>query len=157
MVLATESQASKSSHSDANGAVQGKSRKKRAALVLVAALAGAAGSYTILGNAAADTEPERGAVLELDAITLNLADGRFLKLAFAMQLTKEASEGGEGEEGPSGARAVDLAIAQFSNGRIAELNSAKAREKAKADLLRAVTEAYHGDVMDLYFTQFLTQ
>ena len=77
-----------------------------------------------------------------------------------MRLSKEASEGGGhsgGSDGPSGAQAVDLAIAQFSNRRIAELYSTKAREKAKSDLLRAVTEAYHGDVVDLYFTQFVTQ
>jgi flagellar protein FliL len=117
--------------------------------------------YATIGDGAgANTEPELGAGLELDSLTLNLADGRFLKLAFALQLTKEASEGGGhggGGDGPSGAQAVDLAIAQLSNRRIAELNSTKAREKAKADMLRAVAEAYRGDVVDLYFTQFVTQ
>ena len=63
--------------------------------------------------------------------------------------------GGHGE--PDGSHALDLAISQFSGKSIAELADHKAREKAKEKLLHSVEEAYHHEVMDIYFTEFVMQ
>ncbi|HET9443508.1 MAG TPA: hypothetical protein VFO65_09305, partial [Acidimicrobiales bacterium] len=51
------------------------------------------------GEVEGEHEPEPGEILVLDPITLNLADGRFLKVGLALQLPKP--EGKDGEEGGS--------------------------------------------------------
>jgi flagellar FliL protein len=40
---------------------------------------------------------------------------------------------------------------------MAELSSAAGRKKAKHELVEQVTEAYEGEVMDIYFTEFVMQ
>lgn len=138
-----------------------KSKKKLIILVAVFAVAGAAYLFVLKPKPAAPTEPVPGAVVKLDPLTLNLEGGHYLKLSMALQFTEAASGGGGGHGGgaeePDGSQALDLAIAQLSNKKIAELNSAAARDKAKAHLLEAVAEAYHHDVMDIYFTEFVMQ
>jgi flagellar protein FliL len=136
-----------------------KSKKKLIIIVLVLVLAGA-GAYVMLGKGkkpAAPPAPVAGTVLALDSVTLNLADGRYLKLGMALQFTKEASVSGEGTAPLDGSKALDLAIAQLSDRQIISLNSAAARSKAKATLMKAITKAYDGAVMDVYFTEFVMQ
>jgi flagellar FliL protein len=134
-----------------------KGRKKKLPILAMALVLLGAGAYLFLGRSGSDVPPppEPGQVLKLDPITLNLADGHFLKLGLALQFTT-AAEGGHGG-GPDGSRALDLAIEQLSNRKIVELNSAKARTKAKKQLAEAVEEAYHHAVMDIYFTEFVMQ
>lgn len=133
-----------------------RSRKKVLIVALVLLLVGA-GAYLKLGKAGpADAAPKPGIVLKLEPITLNLAEGHYLKLTLALQFTADAGGGAHGEK-PDGSRALDLAIAQLSNRRIVELNSAGARTKVKAELMRAIGEAYDHDVMDVYFTEFVMQ
>lgn len=130
------------------------SRKKLIALLVVLALIAGAG-YFFLRPADAAHEPEpKGPVLKLESITLNLEDGHFLKLGMALQFSAEAA--GE-EEAPDGAQALDLAIDQLSNRKLAELNSTAARNIAKDRLVRAISKAYHGEVTDVYFTEFVMQ
>jgi flagellar protein FliL len=136
-----------------------KSKKKLLIIVLVLVLAGA-GAYMMLGKskkAAAPVAPVKGTVLALDSITMNLADGRFLKLGMALQFTQEGSVSGEGHAALDGSQALDLAIAQLSNKPIISLNSAAARFQAKEKLVKAITKAYDGAVMDVYFTEFVMQ
>jgi flagellar FliL protein len=136
-----------------------KSKKKLIIIVLVLVLAGA-GAYVMLGKGkkpAAPLPPVAGTVLALDSVTLNLADGRYLKLGMALQFTKEASVSGAGVPALNGSKALDLAIAQLSDLPIIALNSAAARSKAKATLMKAITKAYDGAVMDVYFTEFVMQ
>ena len=52
---------------------------------------------------------------------------------------------------------MDLAIAHYTDMEIAELSSAEGRAKAKAELLEEVEEAYEGEIMDIYFTEFVMQ
>ena len=134
-------------------------RKKK--LVIVGALlvvAVTAYSFLLKPKPTPSGEPEPGLIVKLDPLTLNLADGRYLKLAMALQFTAAASSEGHGEGGePDGSKALDLAIAQLSNRKIAELNTAQARDAVKKTLLDAVTKAYHDEVMDIYFTEFVMQ
>ena len=139
-----------------------KSKKMLIIIVLAVVLlgGGGAGAYFTLfaGKAeAAEAELVKGAVVPIkDSLTLNLADAHYLKLGFAMQMTEEA-----GEEEIDTAEAVDLAIDQYTGMEIAELETEKGREKAKAELLEKIEKAYNKDgkhlVMGIYFTQYVTQ
>ena len=102
-------------------------------------------------------EPVKGAVVTMDnALTINLAEGHYLKLGFALQATEEA-----GEVEVDMAEAIDLAIDQYTGMEIAELETTKGRETAKAELLEKIEKVYNVDekhiIMDIYFTQFVTQ
>ncbi|GIH97577.1 flagellar basal body-associated FliL family protein [Planobispora siamensis] len=142
---------------DAEEAKGGKKSKKMIFIIAgaVLVLGAAAAAYFLLfaggGEEAAEPAPEPGAVATLDAITVNLADGHFLKLKMALQATAEVAEA------PDGSKALDLAIDQFSNKGVDELSSNKARNLAKQELLEKVEKAYEGEIMDIYFTEFVMQ
>jgi flagellar FliL protein len=87
----------------------------------------------------------------MDAITINLAGGHFLKLGLAIQVTAAT------KETPDGSQALDLAITELSNRTVAELASNKSREAIKADLKEKVIKAYDDVVMDIFFTEFVMQ
>lgn len=123
-------------------------------LAVVVALGLGAAAYLVLGAGKAEAgpaQPEAGAVLRLDPINVNLAEGHYLKLGLALQLTKDA------EETPDGARALDLAIDTFSNRAMSELGSNEARTSIKAELLERIQTAYDDTVMDVYLTEFVMQ
>jgi flagellar protein FliL len=123
-------------------------KKKLVIIAAVAALVVGGGAYFLLGSGE-EPPPEPGEVLALDAITVNLADGHFLKVKLALQATADAEE-------VDGSRALDLAVDQFSNVAVAELSN-EGRAKHKADLKEKVVQAYEGDVMDIYLTDFVMQ
>lgn len=125
-----------------------KSRKKLLVIAAVVALVVGGGAYFLLGSSG-EAPPEEGEVLALDAITVNLADGHFLKVKIALQATADAEE-------VDGSKALDLAVDQFSNLAVAELSN-EGRSQHKADLKKKVVEVYEGDVMDIYFTDFVMQ
>lgn len=144
------------STNDKTDAPVAKSKKKLIIMIVAVLLlvsAGGGGYLMLTGGSAeaADAKPEKGAVVALEPITINLADGHYLKLGFALQATAEA------HEEPDGSKALDLAISQYTDMKIAELSTAKGRDHAKAELLEKLKEAYENEVMDLYFTQFVTQ
>jgi flagellar protein FliL len=105
----------------------------------------------------APPKPVKGVVVSLDAITINLAGGHFLKLGISLQATTAA------KEEPDGSEALDIAIEIFSNRTVAELNTTEGREKFKKQLTKKVVEAYSDpktkvqEVMDVYFTSFVMQ
>ena len=144
------------------GAKDGAPRSKKKKLIIIGAVlavAAAAYMFVLKPKPAATGEPVPGAVVKLDPLTLNLDGGHYLKLSMALQMTAAASGGGGhgGGEEPDGSKALDLAISQLSNRKIAELNTAAARDAAKKKLLAAIEEAYEHNVMDLYFTEFVMQ
>jgi flagellar FliL protein len=140
-----------------------KKKSKLLLMIIIAVVAlGAtgAGAYFLLKGddpeaAAAAEHPEPGEVVKLDAVTINLADGHYLKLAFALQATADAAEA------PDGSKALGIAIDTYTGKEIAELSTPKGRDAAKAEFLEKVKKAYvHEEketVMDLYLTQFVTQ
>lgn len=145
------------SGTDAAAAPKAGKKKKVLVLVVLLALLGG-GGYVALGRGGPEKAPppEPGEVLALEPITLNLADGHFLKLGLALQFT--ASGGGHGGGAAlDGSHALDLAIDHLSNREVTELNSAPARNKAKEELTHSIEEAYHHQVMDVYFTEFVMQ
>lgn len=135
-----------------------KSRKKLLLVVgAVVLLAGGAAAYLLLGKGgggepAAEPAPVPGAVLTVEPVSLNLAEGHYLRLGLALQLTEEA-----GEEAPDTARALDLAIALFSGRTVAEVSDPATRDALTAELAHQLAEAYEGEVMDVYLTNYVTQ
>ena len=104
-----------------------------------------------------------GPVQALEPITLNLADGRFLKVGIALQMAASDEEGeGEGEE-VAAAKALDIAISLLGSHTMDELADPKARELVKKELSQLVAEAYADPdtkapvVTRVYFTEFVMQ
>jgi flagellar FliL protein len=141
---------------DAAEAAPAKGGKKKILMAapVVVLLAGLAFFFLKPKEAAAVEEkpkPVAGPVVELEPITVNLSGAHYLKLGLALQPTAAA-----GEE-VAGAKALDLAIGLFSGRTIAELSGKEGREKAKAQLVKEVAEAYEDEVYDVYFTTFVMQ
>lgn len=143
----------------AAGEAPKKSRKKLIMIIAIAAvlLGGGAGGYLMFkpSSATAEPAPEPGMVVPLDAITINLADGHFLKLKLSLQATADVAEA------PDGSKALDIAIDLYSNREMAELMSNAERERSKTELKEKIEAAYTVDkekeIMDVYFTSFVIQ
>jgi flagellar FliL protein len=138
----------------ADEAPKKKSKKKLVIVVaaLVVLLGGGAGGYLMFFTGPSTPAPPKpGKVVALEAMTLNLADGHFLKLKLSLQATADVTED------PDGSKAMDIAISEFSNRPLAELASNAARDKAKAELRKKINEAYQKKIMDVYFTEFVMQ
>ena len=129
-----------------------RSRKKLVLVVLVLSLVIAAGWYFVLKpGPAAEQAPEPGQVVALEPIQVNLSAGHYLRLGIALQMTKDV------KEAPDGSKALDTAIALFSGRSMEELVRPGEREKLKERLAERLAERYEGEVMDVYFTDFVTQ
>jgi flagellar FliL protein len=147
---------------DEEGAGGGK--KKLLIIGLVAVLALGAAAYFFMfsgsGEAEAKPAPEAGSVvLPVDSVAINLAGGSYLKLGFTLQFSlayDETAGGGHGGGAtPDGSKAMDIAISQFSGAALSDVQNN--REAMKAAFQAAVVEAYHGDVYELWYTEYVTQ
>jgi flagellar FliL protein len=138
-----------------------KKSKKMLMIIAIAAvvlLGGGVGAFFMLkGGSKAEAAPAKGAVTRLDdALTVNLADGHYLKFKFSLQQTADA-----GTEEVDTSEAVNLAIDQYTGKKVAELSTEKGREAVKEELLSKIVKAYTEEdtkmVMDIYYTEFVTQ
>ena len=134
--------------------------RKKLLMIAVPLVAVVAGWYFLMGPAAAGDgeheapkKPEAGEVVSLEPITMNLADGRLLKVGLALQVVAKPSSG----HGVTGAVALDEAIAYLGGRTYNELVSPEARQAAKDELSKRVAERYHHDVIEVYFTEFVMQ
>lgn len=153
----------------AEGEGQKKEKGKKGAMlpaliVAIAVLAGGAMAGGVIGGgdaseAAEMAEPEPtetappqlGAITELDALTLNLSDGHFLKVGVAIEWSPDVVE-----ELPT-APVYDTMIALFGPQTRDELSPVSARDRAKDDLLEDLAEIYGEGIVRLYFTEFVMQ
>ncbi len=134
-------------------------KKKRTLLVVLVLvlLGGAAAWYFLMGPGAGPAEPvaepvpEPGSVQVVEAISLNLAGGHYLRIGLGLQLTDEVTEEVDT------ARALDIAIELFSGRTVDEVASAEGRAVLKQELTTRLAEAYEGEVMGVYFTDYVTQ
>lgn len=127
-----------------------RSRKKLVIVgVLVLALLGGA-AWFLLKPAPAETGPEPGEVLAIEPIQVNLTGGHYLRVGIALQLTADAEEA-------EGSKALDATIDLFSGRSMEQLALAEKRQELKAELLERLEHDYHGQVMEVYFTDFVTQ
>ena len=139
-----------------------KGSRLRIVVVVLAILLIAAGVYMFLGNgssnAPASVQPvavaaiDKGEVIKLEPIFINLKNERFLKVGLALQTTLT---GDDAEL--DGSIALDAAIEVFSNKDLEQLVTESGRAQIKEDLLTLVTEKYGAQVIDIYFTEFVMQ
>ena len=131
------------------------------AIVLALGILG--GGYFMGSGGSADagentptTEPVAlGEIATMEAINVNLADGHFLRVGLALQLI-EGVEKSEFEKGET-AKANDLLISNLGGRSMTELASADGRELIKTHLKEQMKEVYEGDVVDVFFTDFVMQ
>lgn len=137
--------------------------KKKIAIIAVAVVVFLAGGYVVTsGGAEADAadapeEPVAGDVVALDSITLNLADGRFLKVGIALQLVEGMAPPATAEVEGYAAPALDEAISLLGSLSYADLVAPGGRDAAKASLSERVAARYEDEVMGVYFTELVMQ
>jgi flagellar FliL protein len=135
----------------------GKGGKKKLLLILLVVLLAAAGAayfFLFTGPAEAE-EPVPGGIVRLEPVAVNLAGGGYLKIGVALEMVEGAGGGGHGGGGLDGAKATDLVISTFSQAQPADVTGA--RDALKAALEAKIIEAYHGEVMGIYYTEYVTQ
>lgn len=131
--------------------------------IVVVLLGGGAAYWFLMGPGAsaasettataAPTEPEApepGEVEQLEPVSLNLADGHYLRIGIALQLTADA-------HALDKAKAVDLVLTHYSGRTVEEVSAAQTREALRAELATKLSEAYDGEVMGVYLTDYVTQ
>jgi len=131
---------------------------------VVLAVGIAAGGYFMGGSSEAPVagatattipEPPAGEIATMDPLSVNLADGHFLKVSMALQLAEEVVAS-EFEKGPI-SKAKDLLIDKIAGRPMEELSSPENRKKLKEELTAAAKEVYPDEVLDVYFTDFVMQ
>ncbi len=128
-------------------------KKKLIMIVVLALVVGGAGYWFFLKPKPAASEkpkPEAGIVVPLEPIQVNLEGGHYLKIGIALQLTKAAKEA-------DGSKALDAVIATFSGMSMNEVTKPDEREKVKEELAKKLEKLYEDEVMDVYYTDFVTQ
>jgi len=121
-------------------------------LVVAAAAAGAAAYFLLLAPAEAgpEPEPEPGITVAVEPRNINLADGHYLRMGFAVQLAAGA------EEIPV-APATDVAIALYSGRDVAEVTDPERRAELQAELTERLVGVYGEEVLAVYLTDYVTQ
>jgi flagellar FliL protein len=127
-------------------------KKKIIILVVVLVVAGVGYKFFAPKKAVKPGPPVPGVVVPIDAVTLNLQGGHFLKIALGLQEVKKPKDATLDTS-----KAADIMIGEFSNKTMASLATDAGRNAAKADLLKQLEVAYPGDLMGVYYTQFVAQ
>jgi flagellar protein FliL len=138
------------------------------AIVIVGFLAGGkvmggGGEKTTKVVIVAPTTTIAGPVVALDPITLNLADGRLLRVGLAFQ--KAGGDGGGGgkhgaaKDDPTKgyAKALDVVLEVMGHMTYEDLVSPDGRDRAKEKITEKLEHAYHGEIEGVYFHQFVMQ
>jgi flagellar FliL protein len=133
------------------GAEQPKKSKKKLLIIVVALVVVAgAGYWFFLKPSGGEAAPVPGEVVPLEAIQINLDQGHYLRLGVALQLVEGAHE-------IDGSKALDATIDLFSGRSVDEVTQTKERKHLKTELEAELEHLYHGDVLGVYFTDFVTQ
>lgn len=127
-----------------------RSKKKLLIMVLVPVLVLGAGYWFFLKPSGPEPEPLPGEVVPLEAIQINLEEGHYLRVGLALQLVEGAHE-------IDGSKALDATIDLFSGLSIEEITASKDRKHLKEELEKELEHSYHGEVLGVYFTDFVTQ
>jgi flagellar protein FliL len=130
-----------------------KGGKKKLVVMVVGLLLVGAAAYVFVLKPKPEGKKEKpvaGEVIALEPRQVNLEGGHYLKLGLALQGTADAHE-------LEGSKALDAAIGLFSGRSITEVSRPAELEHLKEELQKELDHLYHGDVMDVYFTDFVTQ
>jgi flagellar FliL protein len=155
---------------EGGGEAPKKSKKKLIIIGVVLLVLLGAGAFVgkgmLAGPSVATPDPKTvaGDVVTLAPITMNLADGRYLKLTLSLQRSKFASPPADSVDAAAGAvpsldgsKALDASIAVLGQRTYAQLLAPGGRAKAEALLSAKVRKLYPDDVLGVYFTEFLMQ
>lgn len=94
-------------------------------------------------------------VVSLDPVTLNLADGSLAKVGIAIEVSEPTLLEEIGEEPANfGAKALDELIQLFGEHSADDLQGT-GKAQIKDELTKRVGEAYHGEVVAVYFTELV--
>jgi len=102
-----------------------------------------------------DDSYEVGYIVDLDAVNINLSDDHYLRVSISLGLSPKVKL--KKPEEFHTAPASDLALAAFSGRTIEELETHDGREAIRTELLEKLDDHYHGEVVSLYFTEFVMQ
>ena len=138
--------------------VKKKGKKKKLVIVLVLVLVLVAGAKFMLGGKKAPTgvaaAPKPGPVVAIDAVTVNLAGGHYLRIGVAVQFTSKVSATAP----PDGAMATDQTITFFTGQDPSPLETGAGLADAKKGLEAKIATAYPDDpIYDILFTSFVVQ
>jgi flagellar FliL protein len=150
MTVTAIPQTSPTADGTTDAAAPAKPGRKKLVLVLVAVLVVVGGGYWFVLRPEPATAPKPGDVVKLDAIQVNLADAHYLRIGLALQLVA-------GVKDADGSKALDAAIEEFSGKPMAQVNDPAQRAELKKALVEELDHRYDGDVMGVYFTEFVTQ
>lgn len=130
-------------------------RKKLLLLVPLLLAVGVAAKMVLLGGGAKPAAaPKPGPIVSLDAVTVNLKAGHYLRIGIAVQFTDQVSAA----EPPNGAPAIDQTIAYFTGRDAAPLQTAAGLAEAKKGLKDRIVAVYPTDpVYDILVTSFVVQ
>jgi len=124
-------------------------RRKKLIIILVAVLALGGGGYWFMRPKPASA-PKPGEVVKLDPIQINLASSHYLRVGIALQLVVGADK-------VDGSKALDATIDEFSGLAMPDVNDPTKRATYKKALEKQLHDRYEGEVMGVYFTEFVTQ
>lgn len=135
-----------------------KSKRKKLIIILVAVLVLGAGAKFMLGGSGkkggAPAAPKPGPTLALDAVTVNLAGGHYLRVGVTVEFTDKVSASAL----PDASVATDQTITYFTGQDAAPLETAAGLGQAKAGLKGKIAKAYPDDpIFDLLFTSWVVQ
>lgn len=126
--------------------------KKKLVMIVVGLLVVSAAAYFLVLKPSSHTKdkPVAGQVVVLEPRQVNLQGGHYLKIGLALQGTTKATE-------LEGSKALDAAIGLFSGRSMEEVTRPDERRHLKSELREKLEQLYDGEVMDVYFTDFVTQ
>lgn len=143
---------------------KGKGRKRLIVLLIVLLVVGGAGGYVAFAGGPSKAEatnqpkeepkPEPGATLVLDPLTLNLANGRYLRIGLTVQLAKTKEKE---TTAPDGSKALDQAILLLTNSPAESYQTPEQLQTLKEELTTRISAAYDGNVLEVLLTQFVIQ
>jgi flagellar FliL protein len=125
-------------------------------------MGGGGGAAPAASAAVTTTTQAPGPVVKIDPITLNMSDGRFLRVGLGFQLsadapTAHAVKPDTTDAAGTYARALDIVIGVLGGKNYAELVSPEGREASKKALVEKLKHAYEGEIEDVYFTEIVLQ
>lgn len=140
-----------------------KGGKKKLVIAAVALVVlGAGAKATVLapsadaGAEAAEAEAKGGELVQVEPMSVNLADGRYLQVGVAVELA-EGVPAKEFEKKGQAAKMRDLVIATAAPRTVAELTTPEGRDAFKEQLRAGAEELYHEEFHDVYLTDLVMQ
>jgi len=136
---------------EGGGTAKKKSKKKLILIVVLVLVVAAAGYKFTRPKPPFKAAP--GDTVAMDATTLNLAGGHYLKLALSVELVKGKASATDFQSDQAAQAIIDT----FSNKTVADVSSQAKRTALTADLKKEIEKDYPGEIWDIYLTQFVTQ